>query len=317
MKTFQLLALLSFFILNFTFAQLASDYYPLHIGNYWIQHADSISFEYQPTTFRKEIVAIDLIGGEEHFQFKQTRMADDGSSSSTKYFWYREDSTGILLGGFGETGKIDSATIFDPPPLWLPNEIVNVGYTWEVNAPEMGGNYFFAIGSIRDTVEVSAGTFHECVRIHGLIVDTSGDSTQFSLAHYAKDIGEISGIIYIRSLEFYEFELIEYNIFPTTDVNNLPGISSNFSMQQNYPNPFNPTTTISFALPEQSLVRLTVFDIRGKEVVMLEDAAKPPGTYEAQWNGVDQSGNPLSTGMYFCRLQAGNYNKTIKMVYLK
>jgi hypothetical protein len=83
------------------------------------------------------------------------------------------------------------------------------------------------------------------------------------------------------------------------------------------PNPFNPTTTISYDLPEQSIVTLTVFDIAGREVMTLEQSDKPPGNYQIQWNGLDQSGNLVSTGVYFCRLEAGAFSQTIKMVYLR
>ncbi|NQT63382.1 MAG: T9SS type A sorting domain-containing protein [Candidatus Marinimicrobia bacterium] len=84
-----------------------------------------------------------------------------------------------------------------------------------------------------------------------------------------------------------------------------------------FPNPFNPTTTISYALPEQTTVKLTIFDIQGKEVWTLQDASKPPGLYEVQWNGKNDSGISVSTGVYFCRLQTGSFSQTIKMVYLR
>jgi len=54
-----------------------------------------------------------------------------------------------------------------------------------------------------------------------------------------------------------------------------------------------------------------------KEVVKLRVGLKIPGNYEAQWNGIDQSGNTVSTGVYFARLQAGTFSQTIKMVYLR
>ncbi|NQV41803.1 MAG: T9SS type A sorting domain-containing protein [Candidatus Marinimicrobia bacterium] len=88
-------------------------------------------------------------------------------------------------------------------------------------------------------------------------------------------------------------------------------------LDQNYPNPFNPSTTIRYELADQSKVRLTVFDVRGQKVMMLQNAENPPGSYEVQWNGMDQSGSPVSTGVYLARLQAGGYNLTIKMLYLK
>ncbi|NQV14271.1 T9SS type A sorting domain-containing protein, partial [bacterium] len=98
-----------------------------------------------------------------------------------------------------------------------------------------------------------------------------------------------------------------------------------FALYQNFPNPFNPSTTISYSLPERSRVKLTVIDIRGREVITLQDESKSPGSYAVQWNGMDRFGNPVSTGLYLCRLQvvdpatgrAGNFSQTIKMVYLR
>ena len=98
-----------------------------------------------------------------------------------------------------------------------------------------------------------------------------------------------------------------------------------FMLLQNYPNPFNPTTTISYALPEQSKVNLTVFDILGQELITLQEDVQAAGNYKLQWSGKDQLGNPVSTGVYFARLQvvdsatdgAGAFSKTIKMLYLK
>jgi len=94
-------------------------------------------------------------------------------------------------------------------------------------------------------------------------------------------------------------------------------VATEYSLSQNYPNPFNPTTNINYDLPEQSTVSLTIFDIRGQAVMTLLDAGKPPGNYVVKWSGLDQSGNQVSTGVYFCRLDAGTYSQTIKMVYLR
>jgi len=94
-------------------------------------------------------------------------------------------------------------------------------------------------------------------------------------------------------------------------------IPNEYFLKQAYPNPFNPSTTISYSLPEQSTVKVIVFDIRGQEVMTLQETKQYPGNYEIQWNGLDQSDNPMSTGVYFARLEAGSYSQTIKMVYLK
>ena len=90
-----------------------------------------------------------------------------------------------------------------------------------------------------------------------------------------------------------------------------------FILSQNYPNPFNPTTTIRYSLPEASVITLTVSDIQGYEVITLQNASKPQGNYQVQWNGIDALGNQVSTGVYFARLKAGSMSQTIKMVYLR
>jgi len=91
----------------------------------------------------------------------------------------------------------------------------------------------------------------------------------------------------------------------------LIAIPDGYTFHQNYPNPFNPTTTINYLLPDQTAVKLTVFDIQGREVMILNESEKPPGNYEVQWNGIDHSGNPVSTGVYFCRLETGDFSETI------
>ncbi len=101
-----------------------------------------------------------------------------------------------------------------------------------------------------------------------------------------------------------------------TDEDQL-GLLSEYALHENFPNPFNPTTTISYDLPEQSHMRLAIYDVCGREIALLQDAVVSAGSYDLQWNGVDQSGTPVSTGLYFARLDAGGFSHTIKMMLIK
>jgi hypothetical protein len=93
--------------------------------------------------------------------------------------------------------------------------------------------------------------------------------------------------------------------------------SLKFALYQNYPNPFNPVTTISFALSERTRVNLSIFDLEGKLVDVLADITLDKGLREVPWDGKDLRGNPVSSGIYFCRLKAGNRVLTRKMVLIK
>jgi len=90
-----------------------------------------------------------------------------------------------------------------------------------------------------------------------------------------------------------------------------------FSLQQNFPNPFNPITTIRFGLPEAADVHMVIYDIKGRQIQSVVLMAQQPGWYEYVWNGRNTNDQIISTGLYFCRLHAGSYSETIKMVYLK
>ena len=95
-------------------------------------------------------------------------------------------------------------------------------------------------------------------------------------------------------------------------VNEPPQVPIVFSLKQNYPNPFNPTTTISYSIPSNSRVRLTVYDILGRQVVVLVDEMKEPGNYRSSFGG-----GQWASGIYFYRLEAGQNTATQKMMLLK
>jgi hypothetical protein len=85
-----------------------------------------------------------------------------------------------------------------------------------------------------------------------------------------------------------------------------------FVLEQNYPNPFNPTTVVRYQLPVASSVKLTIYDVLGREVSVLVNEKKNAGTYEVKF---DAAG--LSSGVYFYRLEAGSYIQTRKLMLLK
>lgn len=90
-----------------------------------------------------------------------------------------------------------------------------------------------------------------------------------------------------------------------------------FSLSNNYPNPFNPVTRIDFELPVACHVRLSIFDIRGREIKILENSRRLPGVYSSIWDGTDNGGHSVGTGLYLYRLDAGGFNQTGKMLLLK
>lgn len=115
-KAFSLFLLVLIFA-KMTSAQHAGEYYPLHVGDYWIQHTDSLDGE--PGTFRMEVEDIDNIRGTEYFRMKQQLVYEDTGEEYTKwYVWIKEDTSGILIGAFG-----DSSAMID---LNIPTQTITV-----------------------------------------------------------------------------------------------------------------------------------------------------------------------------------------------
>ena len=94
-------------------------------------------------------------------------------------------------------------------------------------------------------------------------------------------------------------------------------VPDDYSLSQNYPNPFNPTTTIRFGLPVTSQVELSVYNIVGQKVATLVNGDFQAGLHEVEWQGVDETGVPVASGVYFYRLTTDAYNETKKMLLLK
>jgi hypothetical protein len=105
---------------------------------------------------------------------------------------------------------------------------------------------------------------------------------------------------------------------PSTGVeDNQNAIPTEFALQQNYPNPFNPTTTIQFSLPEAVDVTLKVFNMRGQEVRTLVNSRQGAGYYAIEWNGTDNNGNKMTSGLYLYKIVAGDNIVTKKMLLMK
>nr|NIM98287.1 T9SS type A sorting domain-containing protein [candidate division Zixibacteria bacterium] len=90
-----------------------------------------------------------------------------------------------------------------------------------------------------------------------------------------------------------------------------------FSLSQNYPNPFNPQTQIKYALPEDCDVKLTIYNLLGQKVRVLVDEHQSAGYKRVHWDGKDERGHDLASGIYFCKIRAGEFTDAKKMILIK
>jgi hypothetical protein len=113
-------------------------------------------------------------------------------------------------------------------------------------------------------------------------------------------------------IEYYNFRV------PTAvDEPDPASLPTSYDLAQNYPNPFNPSTTIEYDLPTLSRVKIEILNVLGQRVRLLVDREEPAGSYRVIWDGTDDRGQPVSTGVYFCRIETEDYLASRKMLLLK
>ena len=94
-------------------------------------------------------------------------------------------------------------------------------------------------------------------------------------------------------------------------------LPTEFGLDQNYPNPFNPETTIRYQLPEAASVRLTIYNTVGQAIRTLVNTDQQAGRYTLDWDGRDDMGVLVGSGIYFLRIKAGSFQKIQKMTLIQ
>jgi hypothetical protein len=216
-----------------------------------------------------------------------------GSTDSTiieSYITHRTDSTVFGFVNYLPFGRPGMGT---PDTLALQQIGSSLGrLTWHFSAPATGGVIQLFNGPNPSTMTLIA---------------TLPDTQQSFLATLQE------GLWYFGISSSNRFgttdTTIRYLPFITPSVGGTKTIAGEFSLAQNFPNPFNPSTTIRYALPADSRVTLTLFDLLGREVAILVNEKQSAGFKSVVWNAAG-----FSSGIYFCRLKAGNNVSITKLL---
>ena len=155
--------------------------------------------------------------------------------------------------------------------------------------------------TVNQTLNITGGTGFR-VGGNGTSTTFAGKLDEFRMYHRALNATEV--------LQAWNSDLSGCGIVGVQNNNN--NTPSAFSLSQNYPNPFNPSTKISFALPKAGDVKLVVFDLLGREVATVVNEFKTAGNHTVDFNAAS-----LASGVYFYRIEAGDFTATKKMLLLK
>ncbi len=156
------------------------------------------------------------------------------------------------------------------------------------------------------------------------------DATYFLNDLYAQTSQEVSGSnLKILNLTLAPYSVAIYTVSLTADKVNLPDllvnvenpnnieVTTDFKLFTNYPNPFNPATHIRYQLVRPVRVKIAIFNLLGQKLMTLVDENQSPGIYQVIWDGLDQSGKPAGSGIYFCQMEADEFSGMQKMLLVR
>ena len=215
----------------------------------------------------------------------------------SRLYWRIRASGSNMKSGFSTTRNFSDA-LTSPTILDGASSASKVNLTWKNNSTRLKGTYIQ-----RKTGDVNSTNQFQTI--------DSVNSNTYTDTH-------------VQVGSTYTYRVYAYNDVAESDYSNTKSVvvvvtavqddilPTEFGLHQNYPNPFNPSTKITFALPKASRVTLTIVDALGRVQAVLLDGERPAGTYTAEWNAAN-----LPSGIYFYRLQAGEFVETKKMVLMK
>ncbi|MFZ4619586.1 MAG: putative Ig domain-containing protein [Bacteroidota bacterium] len=153
-------------------------------------------------------------------------------------------------------------------------------------------------------------------------LNTAGDIARFTFALNKKNVRGNSVLFTMKKFVLNEKDYANDIAGITLSVKPAASLPTVYALEQNFPNPFNPSTTINYQLPNESRVSITVFNMLGQQVKQMVDADQAAGYHSIVWNGMDNNGSPVSSGVYLYKIVAQANGKSVftatkKMMFLK
>jgi hypothetical protein len=170
----------------------------------------------------------------------------------------------------------------------------------------------------RDSLRINNPRVHDILRygtvsllgVAGVRLDSIGSGGKLILFGFG--FQAISSASTRRAVMQRVIGYFDGSIIVGVEVNPSFSLPTIYSLKQNFPNPFNPTTMIEYTLPQPGFVSVKIYDVLGQEVAMLVNETKTAGKYTAEWRA-----NAIASGIYFCRMQAGTFAASRKLLLLK
>jgi hypothetical protein len=278
------------------------------VGANWLQWFNGTGM---PTLFMPDSsLTIDFNG------YKWAWVIDSGKDSILKTF---ENAVNNYNSGYNVPQS-------PPPPseFNIISDTSNIKLSWSDNALSWSNFDGYVIYRAKNSIlehETIYEKIFECnlsTVVHEYVDVTAIQDSDYYYYIQSKDDGSANDVnpgVPLYSSKFYAMTSI--SSAPVTDVEEYRDIPAAFSLKQNYPNPFNPSTIISFGIPVKSFVSLKIFDLLGIEITTIVSEELPAGNYFKRWDGTNESGAQVTSGVYIYNLKVADRSVSGKMTLMK
>jgi hypothetical protein len=229
----------------------------------------------------------------------------DRTGFSREYGLGYEYQTGPVANSFRGTA------VLNPEGVYTFYAIRNTGIIYDASGSLVtdAKKYGFLSHGLLDTAGVSAYDQSYCIASGPFDIAPGASDTACFVMIGGRDVEALqSAVLSARA---------RYRQATPVDDDREPSLPSAFELQQNFPNPFNPETVISYTLRHATQASVVIYSLLGRQIATLVDERQTAGTHSITWDGRDQDGRPVASGVYFYRLKAGDVAQTKKMILLK
>ena len=243
------------------------------------------------------------------FHYNNIKMSTPNSEGMTVVVW-QDSNRARMYNQFNDTEYANFANV---PEIMILTSVDN-GITWRgpisinsVDHPELAGLIPMYVYPVDEVINLGIHNGHWMGRVGIMFYDdfTWGSYANQPPYHNTNDGGQTM---------FMELDISFAEVDSDDPMADAPGVNI---LKGNYPNPFNPTTTISYTMPASGDVKLNVYNLRGQLVRSLVNEAKTAGSHKVVWDGKDDRGNTMASGIYLYRLETGKHSETRKMMLMK
>lgn len=292
----------------------------------WLGDTTGIRFEVYLDLGTNDVTLLDIASTDKHYVYRDPQRGDTMVSVVCKTYNLDRladrlpvSMTFLIRERGGHAVKMFDGFLMAPPRVTTLVGADRIDWSWSIDDPPMDV-FYRVVGYVEGRGQILES---EYININSFIWNReewenhTGKPWPNWFGQISSFCGDVRAIV-VRE-EFQSIAVSQKLYFVNSDVNGDKSslMPLEYGLSNNYPNPFNPTTQIEYSIPTSNPVSIEVCNALGQKIKTLVNRTMSPGKYQAIWNGTDNVGNAVPSGVYYCQMKSSHFNSVKKMLLIK